>query len=219
MEFKKIEVLKLPPPIKQEEEEIVNTSELSFDEIKEQALKEKERILASAYLEAKSIKDIAQKEGYDAGYQQGLSSAKLQLKDFQHKISNEYQNFLENFHKGQELLIKNASKEVLEIALFISKKLVGDIINQKEDLVIELYKLLTPTITDKNITEIMVNPNDFQMLKEYIIHINKVHQISVSENEEISKGSIKVITEQGSILYDLNQQMEEIIMELRKVYA
>ena len=218
MEFKKIEALKIPIPISKEME-LDSTEELSLEEIREQALREKEKILESAHAEARIIKENAQKDGYEDGYEQGISTAKEQLKQFENQISSEYQMLVQKLYDNQEILINNASREVLEVALFITSKLVGDLITQKEDLVIDLYKLLVPTITDKNITEIIVNPDELQLVQEYIKHINKSHQIGVVPDGDIIKGSIKVATEQGSIIYDLNQQMQEIIKELRKINA
>lgn len=220
LDFKKIEALKLPTIQDlddDKDEEIAQTEECSIAEIREKALKEKEAILASAHQEAKKIKSKAQQEGYQQGYNEGIMLSKEKMNQLEIEIKSKFQDLVENFHQTQEVFLSNAASEVVEIALFITKKLVGDLITEKEDLVIDLYKILLPMVTDKNITEIVVNPTDYDLIYDYLEKTQKVRDIKINTNFDISKGAIKVITEQGSLICDLNQQMEEIIRELRKL--
>ncbi|SES79630.1 FliH/SctL family protein [Anaerobranca gottschalkii] len=215
VDYRKIETLKFPL-IKDNREKNIEElpPSIDYEELIQQALREKEAILQQAHQEAQYLREQGIEEGFQKGYQEGFNQGKERLLQLETSFTQRFNNLVEEFNLYKEKALEEASSEVQEIALYITKKLIDQLIVEKVDLIIDLYKLLLPMVSDKKITEIVTNPQDNNILIEYL-NFTGQEGIKVSSSQEIPKGSIKIITEQGYITYDLKEKLDEIIKELR----
>jgi flagellar assembly protein FliH len=211
VEYKKIETIKFPV-IKREEEEV--SEGIEPEEILQQALREKQAILEQGKLEAQVLREQAIEEGFQKGYNEGFNQGKERIMELEKIFTEKFNSLIEDLNSHYQNSLLKAKEDVKEIVIYICSKLINDLINDKEDIVIDLYNLLLPTVTDKKITEIITSPQDGQILSEYITQ-SKKEGIKVSISEELDKGAVKIMTEQGFILYDLKEKLNEIIKELR----
>ncbi|SHJ59025.1 Flagellar biosynthesis/type III secretory pathway protein FliH [Anaerobranca californiensis DSM 14826] len=219
IDYKKIETLKFPlikdDGIKNIEEKSQN---IDYEGLIQQALREKEAILQQGHQEAQYLREQAIEEGFQKGYQEGFNQGKEKLLHLETKFIQSFNNLVAEFESYKEKALKEASTEVQEIALYITKKLINQLVEDKVDLIVDLYKLLLPVVSDKKIIEVVTNPQDNDILTEYF-NFTGENGIKVSPSQQIPKGSIKIITEQGYIVYDLKQKLDEIIKELRMLNA
>ena len=217
IDFRTIEAIKLPVFTEEEFENNKQVEPLTPEQILEQAQLEKNKIIEAAQREAEAIKEQMKLEGYNEGFKKGYTEGQSRIDSLESKFNTQFNSIIEQFETEKEIILKQASVEVQEIALYIVKKLVGDLIEEKDDLVLDFYRMLHPLVTEKSIKEIMVNPNDYQTILDYLTFTNKNGIYKLSISEEISKGALQIHTEQGFVIKDLQRQLNEIIDELRRL--
>ncbi|QNO16417.1 hypothetical protein HYG86_17365 [Alkalicella caledoniensis] len=220
MDYRKIEAVKLPvfdDNSLQEYQTLELT--LSPEEILETAKNEQKKIIKQAKEEAEQLKRLASEQGFQQGFQEGMKSAKEDQEKLQQEFINRFRELESEFNNKQCKLKNEAAKDVTEIALYIAQKLVGDLLNDKQDLIVEIYKLLLPLVTDKKIREIKVNSTDFDIIQDYLKFTNKSEVIPLTVADELDPKTIYIDTEQGYIMKNLNRELEELVGELRSIYG
>lgn len=220
MDYRKIEAVKLPvfdDNSLQEYQTLELT--LSPEEILETAKNEQKKIIKQAQEEAEQLKKLASEQGFHEGFQEGMKSAKDDQKKLQQEFISRFRELELEFNNKQCKLKNEAAKDVTDIALYIAQKLVGDLLNDKEDLIVDIYKLLLPLVTDKKIREIKVNPTDFDIIQDYLKFTNKSELIPLTVADELEPKTIYIDTEQGYIMKNLNKELDELVGELRRIYG
>lgn len=219
MDYRKIETIKLP--VFEEHIEInmdlPQENCVSPEEILEKAKIEQEKIIQQAKIDGEKIKKQFEEQGFAQGYQQGLSSAQKETAMIQESFSNRFKETEARFQEVQEQLLKEASKDVQEIVLYITETLIGGLLQEKEDIIVDLYKILAPMVTDKKITEVKVNHKDYEFMHDYLSFTSKTNAFKLTTCEEIAPGTIFIDTEQGYLMKDINREFNEIVTELRNV--
>lgn len=200
-------------------------AEAAADSIIEDAKQMYLKIIEEANLEAKSIRDSAEaegeramasareegfKEGYAAGYEEGRKAAEA--------IINEAAQIREFLDSRRNTLYRDAEEEILGLVLEISKKILGEEINNNQNSIILLIKQALEKCAFKNKLSIRVAPEDYEYVRENKAGICRLVEglsdIDVISDPSLGKGGCIVETPSGEI----NAGVDVQIRELEKIF-
>ena len=150
-------------------------------------------------------------KGCDEGYQAGLQQAAASL-------ANLGQVAMELEHLKQDLY-QRAEKDVVELALAISKKIIDQEITTNRQAIVAVVKNALKRVTDHSQLTIRINPAELQTVKqaeprlaEYFENSNGV---TYEADDTICPGGCVIETNFGDIDARLDQQLAVIAEALR----
>ena len=160
-------------------------------------------LISRAQEEAGTIKDIAAKEGYNAGLEQAKDDIQ-QLK-----------NAMADFLKAKQEVFEYIAPDILEISVEIAKKIVKHEIEQDPQIILTKILDVLKTISKDEIRiGIKVNPAEIAIAKANIPEISSSigldAKINVIADETIDIGSCIVQTSNGIVDATVETQLEII---------
>jgi flagellar assembly protein FliH len=113
----------------------------------DEALIQADEIIKNAELKAKAIIETATKEGHDKaqkikeqarakGYNKGITEGKSEYQELIKRVQQERQYVKKEYKKA----ISNLEKDAIKLIMEISRKLIGDTINENRESLIELIR-------------------------------------------------------------------------------
>ncbi|MBQ9246538.1 hypothetical protein IJ182_09760, partial [bacterium] len=165
-------------------------------------------IVSRAQKDAESIKEVAKKEGYEAG----ISNAAKDIEELKDK-------FAEFFNYKDEVFGK-VSDCILDVSVEIAKKIINKTIETDREYIIPMIKGVVEEInkTENKIT-LKVMPKDVEIVKDKISDIFSGNYfeaaISVIPDKEVKDGGVIVETSNGIIDASIETQLAII----EKVFA
>lgn len=164
-------------------------------EILQKAQNEAEEIIRKAH----EAKEREKQDGYQAGYQEGLA----QVTELLAKARVEY-----------EQILKNASKDVLNLAFKIAEKIVGKHLEIDKTIIMDIvYQALQTVRQSKQIT-LRVNPEDAKVLKAnkdaFLEKLGHGREIDVVEDKKVERGGCIIESEIGIVEAQLQTQLERL---------
>ena len=166
-------------------------------------------IVSRAQKDAESIKDVAKKEGYEAGIE-------LAQKDLEALKSK----FAEFFNYKEEVYEK-VSECILDIAVEISRKIINKNIEADREYILPIIKGVVEEInkTENKIT-LKVMPKDVEIVRDKITDIFSGNyfeaKISVVPDNDVKNGGVIVETSNGLIDASIETQLTIIEKALKK---
>lgn len=164
--------------------EIIHQAETQAEEIKKQAIEEKEKAI---------------KEGYEKGYQEGLAQVS---------------EIILLAKQQREKLITNLEPQLVKLSIKIAEKIIARELKLDEWTVINIVTQALQPIKDQQKIIIFVNPEDLKKLeikKSYILSLlSKAKDIEIRANDEIKLGGCIIETEAGKIDAQLQTQLKII---------
>ncbi|MEC7838966.1 MAG: HrpE/YscL family type III secretion apparatus protein [Chlamydiota bacterium] len=142
-------------------------------------------------IECEKLKEQAQKDGYEAGFQ-------------------EWAEHIEKFQNEINALRKEYSKLLAPVALKATQKIVGKAFEMSDDLIYNIVNnALKPVLQHKKVT-IYVNKDDLEALERNREKLRNVFEsietLSIREREDITQGGCVIETEGGIINARLENQ-------------
>lgn len=167
--------------------------------VDEDAIKYREEVTKECEL----LKEQAQKEGYEAGFQEWANHILL----FQKEINSIRQEYL---------------KMLAPVALKATQKIVGKAFDLSNDLIYQIVEnALKPVMQHKKIT-IYVNRDDVQFLEErredLKLIFESIEALSIRERDDITKGGCVIETEGGIINARLENQWAVLEKAFEKLF-
>ncbi len=203
--------------IAREKEEILGKARQEVATMKEKATQEVDKIKAAAQKEALAIKEKAAVEGREAGYQEGLATAKNeQLTNLTGAIElvGETQTSL-----AERLAASEA--ELLRLALAIAEKIVETELQTKPAQIVAIVRQALKKVETASKVQIRINPEELAFLEESQAALNATFslpkQISLLADPAIDKGGCFIDTECGQVDARLQSRLELLTQELLKV--
>jgi flagellar assembly protein FliH len=200
-----------------EAQEIIKEAQKKASHILERTKQEAEKILHQVFLQKENIINNAKKEvekikkeGYNAGFEEGLK------KGFQDEqitnIKNTLKSICEEIHsKKQELLSQKLFDSLLEYAFMVAKKIIKAELKINKEVVIENLKSAVQLIVKKHQLQVFINPQDYEVIQKFIPDLKKIfteiEQVELFSDENISGGSCMVKTRESIIDADINTQL------------
>jgi type III secretion protein L len=172
-------------------------------------------ILQKAQTEAEEIirraieqREKEKKDGYEEGYQEGLA----QVTEILTKARIEH-----------EQMLKNASKEMLDLSFKIAEKIIGKQIELEKGTILDIVAQALQTVRQSRQITIRVHPEDAKTLKSSKDALAEAlgtgRIIDVMEDKKVEKGGCIIESEVGVVDAQLHKQMERLrkVLSERKV--
>jgi len=168
----------------QEAKRILHQAQLQAEQIKEEALKEKEKVI---------------KEGYEKGYQEGLAQTT---------------EIILMAKRQREKLLSNLEPQLVKLSVKIAEKIIAGEIKLDEWRVIDIVSQALQPIKDQQKITIFVNPEDIKMLEIKKAHIlsllTQAKDIEIKADKDIAIGGCIVESEAGKVDAQLQTQLKTI---------
>jgi len=144
-------------PKKKQYETIIEEAHEMYANIIEEANKEAKRIMEEKYNEIEIFKKKELEKAYEQGFRKGYDEARKKTE----KIIDEAINIRQNLEKRKESIYKDAEEDIVELILSISKKIIGDEIQQNKNAIISQIKLALEKCTYKSKVTVKVSSEDY----------------------------------------------------------
>lgn len=167
-------------------------------------------LISRAREEAISIKESAQKEGYE----DGLNQAKADI--------DEVRNSIGAFLNAKQEVFDYVAPNIMEISLDIAKKIIKKEIQQDSNLIMDnISELLRGLSKEETKITLRVNPTQVSIVKanvpEMLTNIGLEAKILVVPDETIMEGGCMVTTTNGVIDATIETQLSVISEALREI--
>lgn len=158
-------------------------------------------LVSRAQMEATSIKESAIQDGYN----QGLEKAQADIEALRES--------LKEFFSYKEIVAKEISGDILEIALDVARTIIKKEVEQdKEILINTVVDILKSNVkTDERVT-LKVSPEDVDFVRLSVPEMLSIAQteakVSVIAQDNIEKGSVVVETSSGVVDASFRTQLD-----------
>lgn len=205
-----------PPlqPVKQTEQEIKKAKE-EAKKILEEAKQEAETIVAQAKQEAQRLTENAHEQGFEQGYQEGMSQAQIEIEQERQQLEQESQQLQEMY----EQQIYELEPQVVEFLAEAIEKLTGVVLSERKDIVAHLVACCLEGIERSNVYLIHVSKEDYHALLERKDELEQLvaeaSEIRIIEDTSLQKN--QCLIESDTSIYDssLDLQLERLCEDLR----
>lgn len=205
-----------PPlqPVKQTEQEIKKAKE-EAKKILEEAKQEAETIVAQAKQEAQRLTENAHEQGFEQGYQEGMSQAQIEIEQERQQLEQESQQLQEMY----EQQIYELEPQVVEFLAEAIEKLTGVVLSERKDIVAHLVACCLEGIERSNVYLIHVSKEDYHALLERKGELEQLvaeaSEIRIIEDTSLQKN--QCLIESDTSIYDssLDLQLERLCEDLR----
>ncbi|MCK4546010.1 MAG: hypothetical protein KAW17_01090 [Candidatus Eisenbacteria sp.] len=120
----------------------------------------------------------------------------------------------DDFMAQREDLFKSAEETVLRLAVAIARRVVGDIVAVKEDVVLETVRRALGYVVEKERVTVRVNPEDLRTVREHqsewLDLVEGTRSLNIEEDERIRKGGCLVETETGNVEAQIEKQLQTL---------
>jgi len=204
--------------IKNNEEDNNITSEdiplVSFpqEELEEKLKEEYERGLKDG-LERGFIsgKEEGIKEGYQKGYyeaEQNLQKEYQVKKEDYLKVLQAEVDLLKNYINKLSSFLDNFDNEMPKIIIRLISDIIGTERKINDQLIVNIVKRALNRLKDLEITDLVVNPRDIEIVQEYFPGYNVVGDGSILQ------GSLKVKTKIGEVDFTIESMLQDLIKSI-----
>lgn len=217
---------------KAEANEIVQAADLSAAKEKEQgseeaaavkaqAQEEAEKIIAEARQKAQEMegdtrktlddeRNAALEQGKEAGRTEGYAEGKAEVD----RLIQRTQTVLERAQDKRGEILTDTEREIIDLVLLISRKVVKVISESQRDIVVSNVTEALRKVRDRGNVTIRVNLADLKLAtdhtKEFIKTLEGVKSIHVAEDSSVDSGGCIIETDFGEIDARISSQLAEI---------
>lgn len=189
---------------------IIEDAKQMYLKIIEEANNEAQSIVGRAEADGNNLRLSAREEGFREGYASGYEEGKGAAGS----IINEAIEIREFLDSRRDSLYRDAEEEILSLILEISKKVIGDELNNNQNAIMLLIKQALEKCAFKNKLVIRVSPEDYEFVSKSKDNICKlvecVSDIEIDSDPSLEKGGCIVETPSGEINASAYVQMKEL---------
>ena len=229
---------------KAEANEIVQSADMSAarvreqgsaeaDAVRTQAQEEAERIIAEAQRQVQELETAARKtldddrkeaieKGIETGRAEGYAEGKAEID----RLIDRTQTVLERAQDKRGEILTETEREIIELVLLISRKVVKVISENQRDVVVSNVLEALRKVRDRGNIIVRVNLADLKLAtdnkKEFIQALEGVKSIQVMEDSSIDSGGCIIETDFGEIDARISSQLAELeakILEISPIKA
>ena len=189
------------------------------EEVIAEAKRRAEDIIAEAREEAERVREEARHEGYNAGRKEGRHESMEAIIP----LIRTLEEAACKLDEKREELVNNAEKDLVELALGVIRKLLGEgALATEKTVITNIHKVLACTKEKKDIV-IKVNNTDIKAVlseqDELKALFEGIEEIEIIPDDNIAKGGCIVETDVGFIDARLETQMKSIEEHLSTIPA
>lgn len=187
-------------------------------------------LIVEAQAESDSIRQTAQSEGYDKGYQEGLARAEQEI---QKRIDAEVKKQVQAKTQSAIPAIKEIANSIatqrlewlseweskgIHLAIAVAERILRKELAAHPETVIPLIQELLEMVTGESYTSIYLHPDDAAFLEEQQVDLNTLVRSASETNmiidDSITPGGCFVRTQHGEIDARLETQLSRLAEEL-----
>lgn len=147
---------------------------------------------------------LGKEEGYKAGYEAGRKAAG--------EIAGRLEGLIEALETEQMRQDEEISRELLDLALALSKQMVRTALKVKQGLVLEVIReALNVLPSMSGHTRIMVHPDDVETLHEFMGAEHVHFSYKVVPDSRLERGGFRIESSQGEVDGQLPVRWREIV--------
>ena len=225
-EFKLEEILG-PTTVKKRDFLYDSEAARNFDETNVKKAKEgMKELVADAIQRAKTrsqkITEQARKEGYKEGYDEGFAQA---FKKGEEEAKKEFsplletiQNLIEDLSIFREKMYPKLEREMVELVVNLTKKVIHFELSTREDSVIEMIQLAVQSVLDKESMVIKINQDDKSYAESFRPELHhmygEIKNITFEAHSGIARGGCVIESNFGIVdarLEKLDERIETIL--------
>ncbi len=196
---------------------IKNTAELNASDVVSKAKAEAEDIIRHAHDEEQHIFDMAQKDGFSKGHDEGYkvgSAESDRLVERLHKIIDSVQD------KRQEIL-DGTEQQIVDLVLLMTRKIVKVISENQRNVVMSNIVHALRKVKGRGDVLIRVNMAELALTsehtKEFLQAVENVKNITIVEDSAVDKGGCIIETDFGSIDARISSQLGELEQKILEI--
>lgn len=198
-----IQYKKSTPEITQKEEDIIK-----------HAKKKAQRIINDGEKEADKIYEEQKNLGFKEGYNEGQKKALEEINKEKDSILNEAKTIKETAQKKYKEIIKSSEKDIVDLVISISSKLIYDKLNNDRSIAIEIVRETIEKTTHKKSINLYVSSADFNTVTnkrgKLMSKIDGIETLEIFHDETLTMGSCRVETSCGLIESHLEKRIEGV---------
>ena len=193
-----------------EYDNIIKDAQQMYASIIEDANNEAKKIVEQGYAETEELKKETMENAYEQGFNKGYEEARGETQAVieEAKIIRDYLDERKNY------IYREAEQEVVQIILDLSRKIIGDEIQQNKDLIISQIRLALEKCTYKNKVTIKVSSEDYPnvLVNKGVIEslVEGVSEVEIIEDKFLKKGDCLVDTPSGEVNSSIDLQLEQL---------
>ncbi|MEK6795847.1 MAG: flagellar assembly protein FliH [Spirochaetota bacterium] len=171
--------------------------------------------------EAVSVRETAQREGYQKGYDEGFNKAFDEGKvEIQRMIAKLEKILGETINKRNEI-IDNSETQLIEIAILIAKRVVKMITERDKAVVVRNIQEALRKVKGRAKVTIRVNIDDLEVAArhkdEFYQMLDKIEGVTVLEDPNVDIGGCIIETDFGDIDARVSTQLNEIETAIKEI--
>jgi len=174
--------------------------------------------IEKAKKQATEIKANAKKEGYDTGFEDGFKNGKDAAKEEFSPFLNTTQELIEKLSGFRKEMYEKVEREMVEMVLNLSKKVIHYEFSKREDAVQDMIRLAVQSVLDRESMVIKIHPTDKEYAESFrpeLLHMfSEIKNITFVTNSGIARGGCVVETNFGVIdarIEKLEEQIDRIL--------
>jgi len=164
-------------------------------ELLQKAQKEAEEIVRKAKEQSAELRQ----SGYDSGYQEGLAQTT---------------ELMVNARMEHEQFLKNANRDVMDLAFKIAEKIIGKQLESEPETIISIVKQAMQSVRASKQVTIRVHPDDLKLLRkneeELQEALGRQRVIDLMEDKKVHPGGCIIESEIGTVEAQLQTQLDRL---------
>ena len=196
---------------------------IQSEEIKLKTQEDIKNIISDAEKQAIDIKESAQKNGYDEGFEKGyydgLAKAKSEIEQKFSSLITNLQSIVTSAMEEKNKIINSAEDDIVELSAAIAKKVINNEISINKNSIINLVKEAIKKLEDKEKIIIYAHPSDLELIKshrdEFKELVDTIDTLHIIPDELLEPGECRLESRSEIIDTDINYQLGEIKKKLR----
>lgn len=196
--------------LKKMKEEMLEEVKQNADVILSTAEEEKTRLVQEGYGEVERIKNDAQSEGYDAGFESGVEKGYKEVSSLIEEVLDQK----DIYHKRYAQIKEESETAITAIILDTVETILNKRVAEDEELIVGLVKkALEKCAFTSNLT-LRVAPEDYDnavSVERYILSLTEnVEHIEIKQDNALKPGSCIFDTDAGSVDSSVQTQYEKV---------
>lgn len=197
--------------------DLLETARIEAEKKITEAKQEAEKIVQTGKENLRQIEEEGFNQGFGSGYAEGQKKAE---EDYRSKLE-EARNIVELAHEERKNILINSENEIVELAMAIARKIIGNEILSNPDFVVEVAKRAIQKAADREDITIRVSPENLDSAlgaKDNIFQsVNGIRNLKIVSDPTIEPGGCVVDTPNGTVDARIERQLSEIEQSLTEV--
>lgn len=169
-----------------------------------------DKILESTYEKAEALLENARNTGFNEGYEVGYNEGKL-ISDNLIKESNEIK---ENYLKEREFTLNNIEKDVIDLVISSTEKILNYKINNDSEMIISIIKNGLNKLNNSSNIIVRICKEDYDIVElskdKILSDVSLIEDINFKVDNTLKKGDCIIETANGIVDTSIQSQVKEL---------